>query len=104
MVAKFTHAYALGVDRLDLESLKPFYNRTHLINNFLSLMDKQNFKLQDDEERKIECIDIIKNLINDLGFDHAFDTKTNKNEQFEEALEDLVDNNIVFTDFKNIRA
>ena len=103
-IAKFKHAYALGVDRLDIETLKPFYNRTHLINNFLSLMDIQNFKTQDDEERKIECIHIMKKLVNDLGFDNIFDKKTIKNEQFEEALEDIVDNNIIFTDFKSIKA
>ncbi len=105
-IEKYKWKKTLGINKLDKEILKKFTKKS--ISNFTSLIDERNIQNYDDQENKqtkkdIEKCKILNILLNDLGFEHIFDSKIIFKENFEKAMNKILNGNPVFTNFKNTR-
>ena len=76
------------------------------IKKFTSLIDIQNVKETNDNQKK-EIVDkakLINQLVKDLGFKNIFDNQTKLNrKEFLEKVETITKNNIIFTDKLNTK-
>jgi hypothetical protein len=61
-------------------------------------ISKEDFKF----EEKVEQVKVMKQLINDLGFDHIFDEKHLTRNELLERFKYLRSNNRIFTDVKKV--
>jgi hypothetical protein len=106
-ILKHTLKLKLGLDNLDVDIIKLFYNNTSSINNLCYLIDDQNIvKTKDNNfnEIKFKTI-IIRELLILLGFTHAFFDKVITSELFKDNIDNIKLQKInIFSDnsiFKN---
>ena len=96
---KFYYLYKLGLKNLNLDVLKTFYNKTNLINNFLSIIDIQNYKQNQEAEniKKYNKLILIKQLLLDFNINNIFDTNYNISEsEFTNYFDNSINNNKIF--------
>jgi hypothetical protein len=74
---KYYYCSLLGLDDLDYNLIKTFYNKKYLIKNFTYLIDKKNLLITNEAQNKIEIekLDLVYDILNVLGFDNIFDNK-----------------------------
>jgi hypothetical protein len=70
LIEKYLLMKRLGVDNLDEDIITQYHGKESTINNFLYLVDINNFKPIDTTEctQKLNQLHKVKELINDLGF------------------------------------
>lgn len=73
------------------------------INNFVSLIDTSNIKDYTDNQTKEykDKAELINKLIVDLGFNNIFDTKQILKTDFETKMNEVLKNNVLFTNQQN---
>jgi hypothetical protein len=101
-MAKFELKKRLGFDKIEAEQIETFYNKTHLIYNFMGLIDINN--INEDKENNVARVKIANNILHDLGFKNVFDEKIIDYETFNKALLNLQTNNIIYKDFKHVKS
>ena len=90
----------LGIDELNKDIIKQYYNKTDTIYKYTTLINNDNIKqntsnepLKDNKRSKI-----INKLINELGYTNIFDNKTINENTFDKNLETIKTNNEIFND------
>jgi hypothetical protein len=101
-MSKYHLKKKLGFDNIKLEQIKIFYNKSYLINNFKGLIDEKN--IDDDRENKLQQINIVKSILNDLTFANMFDDKVIDHATFNKLLLKFQKENIIYTDFNNVKS
>lgn len=93
----------LGVDKLTPQFIDPFHRES--MQNFTALIDEQNIPEYGDNEtiEKKDRVRLLKGIIRDLGFNNIFDSKIIYKDDLEKAMEKMITENTVFTDFKNTK-
>jgi hypothetical protein len=86
-----------GVERLNKEILKL---DTYKIKNFVGLLDINNINKIDDNQTKenIKKIEMINELINNIGFDNIYDTKYIEKQTIEEKRNEIMEKTSIFKD------
>jgi len=102
-ITKAYYKKSLGVDKVDDKFLKTF--TPNAIYKFISLIDTKNISTSNDLQIKeeIDKAKQIRSLINDLGFNNIFDNKKIGKDDFEVVKENIIKNNILFSDFNNTK-
>ena len=102
MIEKEIYKRDLGVDILNEEILKPYYKKTSCIKNFFHLLHDDtvfegNTQYTDDSNSRV---DIIRKLIQLMGWESATDKKILNQDEFEDGIIKLVGKSKAFTDPK----
>jgi hypothetical protein len=86
-----------GVERLNKEILKL---DTYKIKNFVGLLDIGNVNKIDDNQTKehMKKIELINELLNNIGFDNIYDTKYIEKNTIEEKRNEIMKNTSIFKD------
>jgi hypothetical protein len=86
-------------------TLKPYYKNDSCIKNFMGLIDLSNMKDNHDDrsENKEACINIINKLINLLGYENPYDDKQIRKNQFDQNIQMVYSNSVLFTDQKTAK-
>lgn len=104
------HYYGLlcGVDMPNEQLVKTF-NKSN-IQNFMSMIDINNINsLQSKDatatgkKEQIKKAQLLKSVINQLGFKNIYDTKEIKKDEFEISLNSIIKNNELFTNIKQTK-
>jgi len=105
-ISRFFYKKQLSIDILENnEESKKFCEMFNVnsINNFISLINLNNIKESTDNQTKEfkDRAQLINGLINDMGFANIFDNKHIFKTEFEPAMENILKNNILFTNQLN---
>ena len=102
---KYEYKQLLGLENLDADIMAIFYKKDYLIKNFVSLIDPENLNNYDDYNTEIQHkqLKVVKNVIETLGFSHCYDDNKIDYTTFSKNMENLIKNNVLFTDFQNTR-
>lgn len=92
----------LGVEKLNEQIMEKYYKKTGIINNFASLIDIKNLKKANDPSDllKIRKIEIINNLLKELGFKSVMDKILIQKETMSAKIDELILNNNFFNSNK----
>lgn len=94
-VERFLYKKKFGLDEIDDDFLKYFLNRRYIFDNYLALVDERNIKNIDlltqkfheyEMLKNIECIRIVKQIINVLGWKNVFDTIRQRKDDLEKIF------------------
>jgi hypothetical protein len=96
IINKYILRSNLGIDKLDKDILK-LYDNTKIIKNIEYLIDKQNIKESNDNQTKEtnKKVDIIKDIIDKLGFT-LFSDATIRKDDFDEKIQNVIKTNEIF--------
>ena len=97
---KFYFCRMLGLDELNIDLIKTFYNKFYLLNNFISIIDIDNYKTtsEADNIKHLEKLRLIKDMILNLGFNNIFDKKNKINaDELITNFKNIYKNNKIFT-------
>ena len=99
-----------GIDKLTIEFLDKFYGKTHVLYNLIGLIDDRNIKnytiyekfkrIDYDVAKKVEKNNMIREIINILGYDNIFDKKKIGKEQFIENTQKVLNESKFFKELK----
>ena len=79
---KYYYKYKLSLNNLNIDIIKMYYNKFYLLNNFLCIIDINNYKINDNCEniKNYNKLILIKKFIFDLGIINIFDENWNISE------------------------
>jgi len=88
----------LGIDKINEEVMLKYYKKTGVINNFASLIDIQNMRRSNDQSDllKIKKIEIINNLLKELGYTSVMDKQLIEKETISNKINELIETNKFF--------
>ena len=102
---KYYYINKLCLSKLNINIIKQYYNKTYLINNFISIIDITNYK-QNDEAQNIKNYNkllLIKQLLLDFNISNIFDSNYNISEiQFNNYFDYSIINNKLFNNESSI--
>jgi len=90
----------LGVERLSSDILNTYYGRTDSIYTFINLIDDTKLKEKaktNSYNTQFYKLQLIKQMIKDIGYKNCFDNVKITSENFGEALRTLINNNVYFS-------
>jgi len=105
-ITRFCYKKALGIDILnndnDGEEFVKKFDKD-VIKKFVSLIDADNIKESTDNQTKEykDKANLINDLIKQMGFTNIFDDKTIFKTDFEPVIENIIKNNVLFTNQLN---
>ena len=79
---KYYYKYKLSLNNLNIDIIKMYYNKFYLLNNFLCIIDINNYKLNENCEniKNYNKLILIKKFIIDIGIMNIFDENWNISE------------------------
>jgi hypothetical protein len=98
IIKKHSYKNMLGIDLINLELFKKYYNKTNTIYNYCNLIDIENVKETTDNKKdeNIKKAFIINSLIKQLGYNNIFDDKLIIDTEFNKNLEIVMNENDIY--------
>jgi len=100
-IDKYKYKLEWKLDEITKEHLDKFYGKTEVLRNLKMIKGESNYKIEENyykEIKNIEKVNVVKNVICDLGYDISNINLMLKREDFEKNTKNIIKKNRLFID------